>query len=93
MTKMNHITAECIYEKVTVYISYEGDSITYAELFDLIFAHLATLKSKLLANILKDIGWVNSNSDGRRVIKQGGVKVDGNRMTDEKFRYMRAVSG
>jgi tyrosyl-tRNA synthetase len=37
----------------------------------------------LLAKILATAGLVDSNSEGRRAIKQGGVKVDGEKINDE----------
>ena len=38
----------------------------------------------LLAKILATAGLVDSNSEGRRAIKQGGVKVDGEKINDEQ---------
>lgn len=38
----------------------------------------------LLAKILATAGLVDSNSEGRRAIKQGGVKVNGEKISDEQ---------
>ncbi|WP_406666291.1 tyrosine--tRNA ligase [Gallaecimonas sp. GXIMD1310] len=37
-----------------------------------------------IANLLKDAGLVNSTSDGMRMIKQGAVKMDGDKLTDSR---------
>ncbi len=39
-----------------------------------------------LANVLKDAGLVNSTSDGMRMIKQGAVRIDGERVEDPRLR-------
>ena len=38
----------------------------------------------LISNLLKNARLVGSTSDARRMIKQGGVKIDGERLEDEK---------
>lgn len=38
----------------------------------------------VLANILKDAGLVNSTSDAHRMVKQGAVKIDGQRVEDSR---------
>lgn len=38
----------------------------------------------VLANILKDAGLVNSTSDAHRMVKQGAVKIDGERVEDSR---------
>ncbi len=39
-----------------------------------------------IANLLKDAGLVNSTSDGIRMIRQGAVKIDGERIEDTRLR-------
>lgn len=39
-----------------------------------------------IANLLKDSGLVNSTSDGMRMIRQGAVKIDGERIEDTRLR-------
>lgn len=39
-----------------------------------------------LANVLKDAGLVNSTSDGMRMIKQGAVRINGERVEDPRLR-------
>ncbi len=39
-----------------------------------------------IANVLKDAGLVNSTSDGMRMIRQGAVKIDGERVEDTRLR-------
>jgi tyrosyl-tRNA synthetase len=39
-----------------------------------------------IANLLKDAGLVNSTSDGMRMIRQGAVKIDGERVEDTRLR-------
>jgi tyrosyl-tRNA synthetase len=38
-----------------------------------------------IANLLKDAGLVNSTSDAFRMIKQGAVKIDGERVEDKSL--------
>ncbi|NOY66776.1 MAG: tyrosine--tRNA ligase [Gammaproteobacteria bacterium] len=38
-----------------------------------------------IANLLKDAGLVKSTSDAMRMIKQGAVKIDGEKLEDSKF--------
>lgn len=38
-----------------------------------------------IANLLKDAGLVGSTSDGMRMIKQGAVKQDGEKVDDAKL--------
>jgi len=44
-----------------------------------------TLAQMPIANILKEAGLVSSTSDAHRMIKQGAVKIDGVKCTDNKF--------
>jgi tyrosyl-tRNA synthetase len=39
-----------------------------------------------IANLLKDVGLVSSTSDGIRMIKQGAVRIDGERIEDARLR-------
>ncbi|CAG18956.1 tyrosine--tRNA ligase [Photobacterium profundum] len=38
-----------------------------------------------ISNLLKDAGLVNSTSDAMRMIRQGGAKIDGNKIEDTKL--------
>lgn len=38
-----------------------------------------------LANLLKDAGLVDSTSEAMRMVKQGGVKIDGEKVEDSKL--------
>ncbi len=38
-----------------------------------------------IANVLKDAGLVNSTSDGMRMIRQGAVRIDGERIEDTRL--------
>ncbi|MGL6176624.1 MAG: S4 domain-containing protein, partial [Vibrionaceae bacterium] len=38
-----------------------------------------------IANLLKDAGLVDSTSDAMRMIQQGGVKMDGEKISDTKL--------
>ena len=40
-----------------------------------------------IANLLKDAGLVNSTSDGMRMIKQGAVKMDGEKVEDARLTF------
>ena len=40
----------------------------------------------LIANVLKEAGLVSSTSDGMRMLKQGAVKIDGERVEDKSLR-------
>jgi tyrosyl-tRNA synthetase len=42
-----------------------------------------------LPKLLSDIGLVKSSSEGRRRIQQGGVEVDGARVTDPQARLAK----
>jgi tyrosyl-tRNA synthetase len=42
-----------------------------------------------IPKLLSDIGLVKSSSDGRRRIQQGGVEVDGDRITDPQAKLLR----
>jgi len=46
-----------------------------------------------IANLLKDIGLVSSTSEGMRMIKQGAVKIDGEKCSDNKQVIAQGFSG
>lgn len=46
---------------------------------------LISAEAKRLVNVLKEIGLISSTSDGLRNIQQGGVKVDGNKVSDKDY--------
>ena len=45
-----------------------------------------------IANLLKQAGLVSSSSEGIRLIKQGAVKIDGERITDSDLKMKRGES-
>ena len=48
--------------------------------------------ASLVANALAIAGICNSASEGRRLVKGGGVKLDGNKVSDEKAVKLSLVS-
>tara|TARA_B100000700_G_scaffold85593_1_gene96241 strand:- start:103 stop:1329 length:1227 start_codon:yes stop_codon:yes gene_type:complete len=46
-------------------------------------------KAELLTRILKDSGMLRSTSEAMRLIKQGGVRVDGNKVSDDKYKLKK----
>ncbi len=46
-----------------------------------------------IANALKDAGLVNSTSDGYRMIKQGAVKIDGDKVSDKGLVLAPGMTG
>ena len=46
-----------------------------------------------IANLLKNIGLVSSTSEGMRMIKQGAVKIDGEKCSDNKQVIEHGFSG
>ena len=46
-----------------------------------------------IANVLKDAGLVNSTSDAMRMIKQGAVRIDGERVEDRSMKLDSGFSG
>jgi len=48
---------------------------------------LAAGEGLAIANLLKDAGLVGSTSDGMRMIKQGAVKMDGEKVEDSRQRF------
>ena len=45
--------------------------------------------SELLTRILKDCDLLKSTSEGMRLIKQGGIKVDGKKISDDKYKLQK----
>ena len=43
-------------------------------------------ESELLTRILKDSGMLKSTSEAIRLIKQGGIRVDGEKVSDNKYK-------
>ena len=46
-------------------------------------------ESELLTRILKDSGMLKSTSESMRLIKQEAIKVDGNKVSDDKFKLKK----
>ena len=46
-------------------------------------------ESELLTRILKDSGMLKSTSEAIRLIKQGAIKVDGNKVSDDKYKLKK----
>ena len=46
-------------------------------------------ESELLTRILKDCDLLKSTSEGMRLIKQGGIKVDGKKISDDKYKLQK----
>ncbi len=46
-------------------------------------------ESELLTRILKDCDLLKSTSEGMRLIKQGAIKVDGERVSDDKYKLRK----
>ncbi len=46
-----------------------------------------------LANVLREAGLVSSTSEGHRMVKQGAVKCDGERLEDSRAQMQAGVSG
>ncbi|WP_299009679.1 tyrosine--tRNA ligase [uncultured Shewanella sp.] len=46
-----------------------------------------------IANVLKDAGLVSSTSDAMRMIKQGAVKLDSEKVTDTRLQFTTEISG
>ena len=46
-------------------------------------------KSEFLTRILKDSGMLKSTSEAMRLIRQGGIKVDGKKVSDDKYKLKK----
>jgi tyrosyl-tRNA synthetase len=44
-----------------------------------------------ICQLLKDVGFASSTSDARRLVAQGGVRVDG-QVVDQSFRFQRGIN-
>jgi tyrosyl-tRNA synthetase len=51
------------------------------------FEYLLPTEGLMIANVLKDAGLVNSTSDAMRMIKQGAVKIDGEKVNNSKHQF------
>ena len=51
------------------------------------FEYLLPSEGLMIANVLKDAGLVNSTSDAMRMIKQGAVKIDGEKVNNPKHQF------
>jgi tyrosyl-tRNA synthetase len=51
------------------------------------FDFLLPAEGIMIANVLKDAGLVNSTSDAMRMIKQGAVKIDGEKVDNTKHQF------
>ncbi|MFT7261813.1 MAG: tyrosyl-tRNA synthetase [Glaciecola sp.] len=51
------------------------------------FDFLLPAEGIMIANVLKDAGLVNSTSDAMRMIKQGAVKIDGEKIDNTKHQF------
>ncbi len=89
------VKEELAMEVITRYWS-KKDAESAKEAFDRVFRkkntpeempehHFKWEEGLRLVNVLKDAGVISSTSEARRVIKQGGVKVDGNKIDDVDF--------
>ena len=66
-------------EEVTVY---KKDSVALIRFEGPIISGGVAVESYLLPNIMKAVGTVASTSDARRLINQGAVKIDGEKVSD-----------
>jgi len=55
------------------------------------FEYLLPSEGLMIANVLKDAGLVNSTSDAMRMIKQGAVKIDGEKVNNSKHRFTQPL--
>ena len=46
-----------------------------------------------IANVLKDAGLTTSTSDAMRMVRQGAVRIDGERVDDPRLRLSAGFSG
>ena len=47
--------------------------------------------SILLVNLLKETGMIESISEGNRLIKQGGIKINSEKVLDAKFEILKGT--
>jgi len=55
------------------------------------FEYLLPAEGLMIANVLKDAGLVNSTSDAMRMIKQGAVKIDGEKVDNTKHQFTQSL--
>ena len=55
------------------------------------FEYLLPSEGLMIANVLKDAGLVNSTSDAMRMVKQGAVKIDGEKVNNSKHRFTQPL--
>jgi len=55
------------------------------------FEYLLPSEGLMIANVLKDAGLVNSTSDAMRMIKQGAVKMDGEKIDNSKYQFTQPL--
>jgi tyrosyl-tRNA synthetase len=55
------------------------------------FEYLLPAEGLMIANVLKDAGLVNSTSDAMRMIKQGEVKIDGEKVDNTKHQFTQSL--
>jgi tyrosyl-tRNA synthetase len=55
------------------------------------FEYLLPVEGLMIANVLKDAGLVNSTSDAIRMIKQGAVKIDGEKIVNTKHQFTKPL--
>jgi tyrosyl-tRNA synthetase len=55
------------------------------------FEYLLPVEGLMIANVLKDAGLVNSTSDAMRMIKQGAVKIDGQKVDNTKHQFTQPL--
>jgi len=58
---------------------------------DIPVVNLSTTESYPIANVIKDAGLTSSTSDAYRMIKQGAVKVDGEKISDKNLQFKRGT--
>jgi len=61
---------------------------------DLATTEYISSKEKIwICELLKDIGMVSSNSEARRLIKQGAIKIDNEKVTDQNYELPKGFEG
>ena len=55
------------------------------------FEYVLPDEGLMIANVLKDAGLVNSTSDAMRMIKQGAVKIDGEKVDNTKHQFTKPL--
>ncbi len=58
---------------------------------DIPVVHLSTSESYPIANVIKDAGLTSSTSDAYRMIKQGAVKLDGEKISDKNLQLKQGM--